>query len=50
MFTIKEIDIIENWYEMLFADGKKIKKEEAQLVDKLMLYREFLEDIEHIHH
>jgi hypothetical protein len=46
MFTIKEIDIIENWYEMLFADGKVIKKEERVLMDKLMFYREFLEDLE----
>jgi hypothetical protein len=46
MFTIKELTIIENWYEMLFADGKKVKKEEKNLIDKLMFYREFLEDLE----
>jgi hypothetical protein len=46
MFTIKELNIIENWYEMLFADGKKLKKEEKKLMDKLMFYREFLEDLE----
>ena len=46
MFTIKELTIIENWYEMLFADGKKAKKEEKNLIDKLMFYREFLEDLE----
>ena len=45
MLTIKEIDIIENWYEMLFADGKVIKKDEGKLMDKLMFYREFLEDL-----
>lgn len=45
MLTIKEIDIIENWYEMLFADGKVIKKDESKLMDKLMFYREFLEDL-----
>jgi hypothetical protein len=46
MFTIKELNIIENWYEMLFADGKPLKKEEKKLIDKLMFYREFLEDLE----
>jgi hypothetical protein len=46
MFTIEELNIIENWYEMLFADGKKLKKEEKKLIDKLMFYREFLEDLE----
>ena len=46
MFTIKELNIIENLYEMLFADGKKLKKEEKKLMDKLMFYREFLEDLE----
>ena len=50
MFTIREIDIIENWYEMLFADGKKLKKEEGQLIDKLIMYREFLEYIRDIYH
>jgi|TARA_B110001454_G_scaffold74863_1_gene72409 hypothetical protein len=46
MFTIKELNIIENWYEMLFADGKTLKKDEKNLIDKLMFYREFLEDLE----
>ena len=46
MFTIKELNIIENWYEMLFADGKELKKDEKNLIDKLMFYREFLEDLE----
>jgi len=45
MLTIKEIDIIENWYEMLFADGTEVKKDESKLMDKLMFYREFLEDL-----
>jgi hypothetical protein len=49
MFTIKEVDILENWYEMLFASGKKLTKEEGQLIDKLIMYREFLEDINSIY-
>jgi hypothetical protein len=46
MLSIKEINIIENWYEMLFADGTEVRQEESKLMDKLMFYREFLEDLE----
>lgn len=46
MLSIKEINIIENWYEMLFADGTEVRPEESKLMDKLMFYREFLEDLE----